>query len=422
MSLLGLFLALPLVLAQDAPGAPVAGEPIPGDEPPEGKSEGFAVSRPFILTIADPGQLMSAAPIALLCEGALKVPLKDDGMQPDVREGDATYAGISQTCDTDVMDIQLMVDDEEFFAIDVELPSGSHSPSVMISFSGDEVLVEARSDDPSEENGGRIVGGGGAPIAEGGQPPAGGEPTREGEGLPPVSASGVSARRAVTSGGGRDGGGAAWWTLLGALLLGGAAGYGAAQLAAGALRRRGLSRVGAPDAPASPLARLAAEHPRAVWVVPDAADRAAVVQALASLVSERLVMLVPLAENRAAHAEALRGRSAVFWTGDERAELDRLVSAARRLADEPWGVAVVVEGVEALESPLKGEVTDAVLQDLISEEKLSRVVAVVTSEVALSAPPAVTLARGADGLYLGERRILAAAGPPGSTGEEAGEE
>ena len=419
-SLLTSLLTLSPALAQDAPppdeGAPPPeqGEPQEGEPTDDGS---FPISRPFVLTIVDPERQMSSAPTALLCKGAISLPLKDDGAQPDVDEGDLIYAGVTQTCDDDQMDIQLMIDDESFFDIEVELPSDAYSPSVMITFAGEEVLVEVRSDDPNKANGAGQPGGqpgpGGQP-ADGG-PPTGGGPAPDGGGLPPID---NTARRAATA----SDDGASWWVILGALLLGGAGGYGVAQLIAGAAGRRGLSRVGQPRAPETALARLSAQHPRAVWVVPDAAARASLVRALASLSSERLVLLAPLSDGRTEHAQALRGLPGVFWIGDERAELDRLVTKARRLSDGRWQVAVVVEGEGALEAPLKGEAPDAVVQDLIGDDKLDRVVAVVTADLALSEPAAVTLTRGEGGLYHGEQRILTASGEPAGDGPEAREE
>ena len=158
--------------------------------------------------------------------------------------------------------------------------------------------------------------------------------------------------------------------------------------------------------PSFPAPLPAPEGAGQIWSAPDAESRAALARWLARQLAHRgPVLLVPDPAQRSGHEAALEGLAGVYWLRDDALELDALTAAVKRLSGS-GPVSVIVEGAGALEAPLKGEAPDAVLRDLLGEEKLGFVIALAGPETALSEPAAVALERVDGGLGVGDRALI----------------
>ncbi len=223
----------------------------------------------------------------------------------------------------------------------------------------------------------------------------------------PEAKAGATDAPAASSGGTSD-----------ALALAGAAGAGVLGITlgfvgGGLLRRR--SRL-----PVSPVARVEAVELPALgaiggrarcWSVPDAAARADAAAALAEgLARLGPVILLPGPDSRERFQARLKNTAGVYWLRFDRPDPESVLSAAAALA--PLGPPqIVIDGVDAMEAPVKQEAADQVVWELLEGREGAWGAVLLEEAGRLSKlQPDAALERDGAGLTCGGEAAFAAAG------------
>lgn len=193
------------------------------------------------------------------------------------------------------------------------------------------------------------------PVPEEPPPEDGGPPPMEGD-PPPGGAPWAPADSGL------------WWLLPALVFLAGALATGL-PLGLWARRRlrplRALQPVGAAGTGPQGLPPVLGKTQ--VWTVPsaDAVSPAALLLAH-QLVGHAAVVVVPDPSRRALWSTRMAGRAAVTWLPTDR-PMGADITAAARVLTGSGPVVIVVDGVGALEEPLKSETADTVIQELIRD-------------------------------------------------------
>jgi len=280
--------------------------------------------------------------VALLqAESPVQVTLNDDGAGADLEPGDGVWTGVFEGSFHGLHAFKLRDSRGELLWQD-ELPlrpDGSSIVTVTASGGSYSGLLE--------------------PLGDGAAPPSGSSKAPRVKAAQPESKAAADAAAKAQG----TGGSMALAAAAGAGVLGITVGF----MGGGLLRRRARLPV-VPVTWQQPLAIPAlgavADQSRC-WTVPDAGLRAAAAAALAEGLARRgPVLLVPTPGHRSLLVERLRGSPGIYWLPTDRPDPASVLAAAAALT--PLGITrVVIDGVDALEAPVKQEAADQVAWELL---------------------------------------------------------
>ena len=358
---------------------PPAGAGAPGPESDEAQPEA-ARSLPeaidsgegLVIVVSAPADLVQGDQLVATVTGGegptASFTLRDDGAGPDLVAGDGVYAGQAADFPRGSTVIALSgTEGQALWSTPVDIGPRAPRPRVKIAFTETEPLFFLDTFEggamgvEGEERVGELPAG----VAAGRLPAEGGPvlaPARRSDDpdaplLAPPPSGGSSTPLAIMG------------RMLVALLVG--VGIGVAlgrrtPRALGALVAVGGAR--ASSGASSPPGLPAVMGRKQAWSAP---SQVLALRALTGLAErlrvEALVLVVPRPEHRAHIRLALPGRAGIVWSPKDQPAPREVLAMAQGLATL-GPVVVLVEGVGALEEPLRGEGADAVVRELLAAQ------------------------------------------------------